>query len=92
MCLLLILVFLGPRTAIVVWWLTNPERWDRAYDSFLVPFVGFLVLPWTTLAYALVAPTGVRGLDYVVLAVALLIDLGSSGSSREHARRRRSRR
>jgi len=91
MCLLLILLFLGPRTAIFFWWLTSPERWERAYDSFLVPFLGFLVLPWTTLAYVAVAPGGVDGLDYLVLAITLLIDLGSSGSGSDHARRRRAR-
>ena len=89
MCLFLILLFLGPRTAIVFWWLTNPGRWDRAYDSFLVPFLGFLLVPWTTLAYVVVAPAGLHGLDYLVLGIALLIDLGSSGSGSDHARRRR---
>jgi hypothetical protein len=89
MCLLLILLLLGPRTAIFFWWLTSPERWDRAYDSFLVPFLGFVLAPWTTLAYVVVAPAGVNGLDYFVLGVALLVDIGASGSGSDRARRRR---
>jgi hypothetical protein len=89
MCLLLILLLLGPRTAIFFWWLTSPERWDRAYDSFLVPFLGFVLAPWTTLAYVVVAPAGVRGLDYLVLGIALLVDIGASGGGSDRARRRR---
>jgi hypothetical protein len=87
MCLLLILLLLGPRSAIVVWWLARPSRWDLAYDSFLVPFLGFLLLPWTTLAYVVVAPTGVAGLDYLVLGIALLADLSTSGGASRRKKR-----
>ena len=77
MCLLLILLLFGPRTAIVIWWLFSPERWEAAYSSFFVPFFGFLLLPWTTLTYTLVAPAGVNGFDYVLMGFAVLIDLWS---------------
>ena len=49
MCLFLILLLFGPRSVIVVWWLLQPLRWDATFGSFIVPFLGFLILPWTTL-------------------------------------------
>jgi hypothetical protein len=84
------MVFFGPRTAIFFWWLVSPERWERAYDSFLVPFIGFLLLPWTTLMYVVVAPAGVKGLDVVLIGLAVLVDLVSIGGSGGYTQRRRS--
>lgn len=77
MCLLLTLLFFGPRAAIVIYWLGWPARWEAAFDTFIVPFIGFVVLPWTTLMYVLIAPGGVEGFDYVLLALSGLIDVSS---------------
>jgi hypothetical protein len=77
MCLLLSLVLLSPRVAIVVYWLGWPARWEAAFDSFLVPFLGFLLAPWTTITYLLVGLGGVSGLDFLWLAMAVLADLAS---------------
>ena len=77
MCLLLTLLLLGPRAAIVVYWIWWPARWEAAFDTFIVPFIGFLLLPWLTLTYVLVAPGGVEGFDYVLLVLAGLLDVGS---------------
>ena len=49
MCLFLLLLFFGPRSVIVIWWFIQPLRWDAVFHSFLLPFLGFLFLPWTTL-------------------------------------------
>ena len=43
----------------------------------LFPFLGFLVLPWTTLMYVLVYPGGIDGFDYVWLAIAISFDVFS---------------
>ena len=90
MCLVLILALLGPRTAVFVWWLASPARWELAFDSFIVPFVGFVLFPWTTLMWVVVAPTGVHSFDYLWLGLAIAIDLGSyAGSSGARSSRRR---
>jgi hypothetical protein len=86
-CLFLILLLLGPRALIVIWWLAAPLTWSAAFASFLVPVVGFLFLPWTTLSYVLVAPGGIVGLDYLWVALAVLADLSSYGSG-AYGRRR----
>ena len=76
-CFLAILAILGPRAAILVWWLVDQVRWNQAFDTFIWPFLGFLFLPWVTLAYVLVFPGGVDGFDWVWLGLALLLDLSS---------------
>ncbi len=89
MCLVVLIAALGPRFGILVYWLGWPARWELAFDSFIVPFIGFLFLPWTTLAYLLVAPSGVRSFDYVILGLALLMDLASLGGGGDQYQRRR---
>ena len=75
-CLLTIFVLLGPRGAIFLWWLVEPGRWGATFDSFLVPFLGFLFLPWTTLGYVAVAPRGVEGAgEILLLALTLVLDV-----------------
>jgi hypothetical protein len=80
-CLLTVLLFLGPRAAILLWYLLQPLRWRATFDTFLWPLLGALFMPWTTLAYVLTAPGGVNGLDVVLIVIAVLVDLGSYGGS-----------
>jgi len=51
----------------------------RAFSDGVVPLVGFLVLPWTTLWFALLWSTGeqVAALEWAVVALALAADLVS---------------
>jgi hypothetical protein len=76
-CVFALLVIAGPRAAILVWWLLDQVRWNLAFDTFLWPFLGFLLLPWTTLMYVLVFPGGVDGFDWVWLGLGLLLDVVS---------------
>ena len=77
MCLFVTLLFFGPRAALFLYWLAWPARWEVAFDTFLVPLVGVLVLPWTTLMYVMVAPNGVVGFDFVWLMLAAVADIAS---------------
>jgi hypothetical protein len=76
-CLASLLVLLGPRAGIVVWWLVDPARWSLAFDTFIWPFLGFFFLPWTVLAYVVVFPGGVDGGDWIVLVFGFLADIFS---------------
>jgi hypothetical protein len=76
-CLLTTLGLLGPRAAILVWWLLQPVRWEATFSSFWVAFVGFLFAPWTTLSWVLVAPAGVNGFDIVIVGLGIMADLGT---------------
>lgn len=44
-----------------------------------MPTIGFFILPWTTLAYALMWSSGshVTGLEWFIVSFAFLIDLGA---------------
>lgn len=78
MCLLLMTLLLGPRAGIIFWWIINPDRWDRAFDTIIWPFLGFLLLPWTTLMFVAVAPTGnVESWDWMWLIFAFFGDMFS---------------
>ena len=68
----------------------EPLRWSATFDSFLLPFLGFLLAPWTTLMYVLVAPGGVTGFDWVWIGLAVVIDLASYGSGGRYGSKRRS--
>jgi len=84
-CLVTVLAFLGPRAGILFWFLFDPVRWQNAFSgfhTFLVPLAGALFLPWTTLAYVLVAPTGfVRVGGWLWIVVGVLFDLVSYSGS-----------
>jgi hypothetical protein len=77
-CIFTALVLLGPRAGIFFWWLLDPTRWNLAFDSFVVPIIGFLFFPLTTLMWVAVFPGGVDGFDIVWLGLAVILDLGSA--------------
>jgi hypothetical protein len=90
-CLVTILLVFGPRIALLAWWLTEASRFARAFGPeawpisapwplWVWPLLGAIFLPWTTLAYLVVFPGGIAGLDLLWLGLALLVDLGSHGS------------
>ena len=81
-CLFAILVLIGPRAAILVWWLVDQLRWAAAFDTFIWPLLGFLFLPWTTLVWVLVFPGGIDGFDWLWLAIGLAIDIAVVGRRR----------
>lgn len=90
-CLFTTLALLGPRAGILVWWLLAPARWDLAFSGWLWPILGFVFAPWTTLSYVLVAPGGVTSLDWIWIAIGVLLDLsfwfgGAWGNRDRYAR------
>jgi len=80
-CFASILLFLGPRAGILVWWLLNPTRWERMFSSFFWPFLGFIFLPWTTLMYVGVGLGGLRGFDWIWMGLALVADFAQYAGS-----------
>ena len=82
-CLAVLLAFISPRLALVaVALLTNII--SRAFDSLLLPVLGFFLLPWTTLAYVIMWDTGtheVKGFEWFIVVLAFLADLGSYGGT-----------
>jgi hypothetical protein len=87
-CLLLILFLAFPRIALVLLFIFS-NYLQRAYHGLVLPLVGFLFLPLTTLAYAWMANTGrpTTGVNLIILIIAVLIDLGGLGGGTYHRRR-----
>ena len=52
-------------------------RWNATFDTFVWPLLGFIVAPWTTLAYVAVYPAGINGFDFVWLGLAIAVDVFS---------------
>ena len=58
-CLIAIFALIGPRVALIFTAIFS-DIISRAIDSLLVAFLGFLFLPWTTLAYVVMYDVGSR--------------------------------
>lgn len=86
-CVLVLLALVGPRFVLVILWLLS-NYLSRAYDSFLIPFLGFVFLPWTTLAYAFAQNSlgGMNGLGLLVVILGVLVDVGVLGGGARQQR------
>jgi hypothetical protein len=74
-CILTALVLLGPRFAILVWWLINPLRFNAAFTNWILPLLMALFLPWTMIMYLIVFPGGIVGFDWIWMGLGLLADI-----------------
>jgi hypothetical protein len=81
-CLVVLLAFLSPRLALFAIFLFS-DLLSRAFDSWFVPFLGFFLLPWTTLAYAVMWASSdhVYGFEWFIVILAFAIDLTSYARS-----------
>jgi len=88
-CLLVLLILAFPRLVLVIMFFTSTYL-QRAYHELLIPLLGFLFLPLTTLVYAWLVNThsAIEGINLVYLIVAALIDLGGLGGGESHRRSR----
>lgn len=88
-CLLLIVFLAFPRIALAVLFLFT-DYLQRAYHGLLLPVLGFIFLPLTTLAYAWLENTRqpIAGINLVILIVAVVIDLGGLSGGEYHRRTR----
>jgi hypothetical protein len=87
-CLVVLFAFISPRLALFAIFLFS-DLLSRAFDSWFVPLLGFFLLPWTTLAYAVMwsaSSNQVTGFEWFIVILAFVIDLGSY-ASRGQARR-----
>jgi hypothetical protein len=79
----------APRVALVLVVIFS-DYIGRAYQTTLWPFLGFLFMPLTTLAYAWAINSrgSVAGFHLAVVVIAVLIDLGLVGGSASRRRKR----
>ena len=88
-CLVLVVFLAFPRIALVLLFVFS-NYLQRAYHDLLLPLLGFLFLPLTTLVYAWMANTRapIAGINLLILVIAVVIDLGGLGGGEYHRRRR----
>jgi hypothetical protein len=88
-CLVLIVFLAFPRIALV-WLILTSNYLQRAYHGLLLPLLGFLFLPLTTLAYAWMTNTRqpIAGINLLILIIAVVIDLGGLSGGEYHRRKR----
>lgn len=88
-CLFALFAGFFPRVALVIVWIFTNQV-DRAYDTFVIPLLGLIFLPFTTLVYALSWTPGV-GIGHgrwVWVALAFVVELaGYAGTARTNQER-----
>jgi hypothetical protein len=88
-CLIALVAMLSPRLAIFLLWLFT-DRMSVAFNSFWVGLLGFILLPWTTLAWAVVyAPVrGVTGFGWFLVILGFVVDISTHIGSAQARRQR----
>jgi len=77
-CAAAALMILGPRAAAIIWWLLDSARWNLVFSTWLLPLLGIIFLPWTTLAFVLMwDPSGLSLLGVILVALGFVVDIGS---------------
>ena len=85
-CLLLIAGGLGPRIALAAWWIFG-DKVDVAFDTWVWPLLGLLLLPWTTLFYVMIwSVGGVSGAEWIFVGLGVVLDVATYGARSAKAR------
>jgi hypothetical protein len=71
------------RVMLLMAWIARPAMMNAAFSTFIIPCLGFLILPFTTLMYVLLwtPGVGIQGLDWLWLLLAAVMDIGSIGAA-----------
>ena len=81
-CIVAMIGMAAPRFAIFLLWLFSDKMAD-AFNGFFEAFLGFVLLPFTTLFFALVYSVpddGVNGFGWLIVGFGLLLDISSYAS------------
>lgn len=83
MCLFALVALMFPRIAFGILWIARPAAIDATFDTFILPLLGIIFFPFTTLLYVLLwtAGPGISGWDVLWLAGAVFLDLGHYGAT-----------
>jgi hypothetical protein len=75
-CLLAMGAAFAPRVVLLIMWIVGP-RVNAAFNNFVVPLLGLIFLPYTTIMYVLVwsPATGLSGWDWIWVALGVMLDI-----------------
>jgi hypothetical protein len=93
MCFIVLLGAMVPRITLALIWFFTDEPWTRVLQPWWLGLLGFLFLPYTTLAYVAIhhysGNVSVHAMPHlIIMLLALLIDVGAWGGSHRHYSRR----
>ena len=77
-CLFAVFAGIFPRLALFIVWLARPALVSAAFDTWIVPLLGIIFLPFATLMYVILYTPG-RGLtggEWFWVVLAGLLDVG----------------
>ena len=82
-CLFAMFGGLFPRLALLILWFARPALVDAAFNTFILPLLGIIFLPFTTLIYVIVyvPSVGLTGWGFIWVIIALLLDISHLGAS-----------
>lgn len=82
-CLIALIALISPRLALFAIFVFS-DLLSEAFEGWFVPLLGFFLLPWTTLAYAVMwsSSNQVVGFEWFIVIFAFFLDLGSYASRR----------
>ena len=66
-----------PRVANIILWLFWPFYYNDAFENVIIPILGIIFLPFTTLFYVLAFPGGFDTFEIILIVFGVLLDLGS---------------
>ena len=74
------------RILLLMYWIARPAQMNLAFNTFIIPCLGVLFLPITTLVYVwLVQGVGgaqsIQGIDWLWLGLAVFLDVATIGSA-----------
>jgi hypothetical protein len=71
------------RIMLLMVWIARPAMMNATFSTFILPCLGFMFLPFTTLMYVfLMQGVGtIQGLDWLWLFLAVLLDIASIGGA-----------
>ena len=72
------------RMALLIFYFSRPVAWNAVFPGgFLLPCLGFLFLPFTTMVYVwmMQGVGGIQGLDWLWLGLALFSDIATIASA-----------
>ncbi len=73
-------------------WIARPIAFDAAFSSWIIPCLGVMILPFTTLMYLILITNQVgnmlSGTDWIWIALAVVVDLAGSAAAAAQNRNR----
>lgn len=83
-CFVALFALISPRLALF-FILVFSDWIGQAFDGWVLPLLGFFLLPWTTLAYVVMweIGDGVEGFAWFFVVLAFFLDLASYAKTRD---------